>query len=79
MTWQTITNNPTWQYQDNPAQPDSASPFYPLWTKQTNGIRTVGSGAGAYEVYTQVRRVGDSDTVNLGELNKTFWDNHSVA
>lgn len=78
MAWQSITNNPDWEYNDNPPDPGAGSPLRALWLKQTGGIRTVGSGSGAYEIYTQVRKVGDGDSADRGELSKTFWDNHSV-
>lgn len=71
MAWVTITNNPTWEYDNAPADPGVGSPYRPLWLKQTNGIRTFQG----HEVYTKVRQVGTTvDT--MGEMSKTYWDNH---
>lgn len=74
MAWQSIPNNPNWEYQDSPPDPGANSPLRPLWLKQTNGIRTFGT----HEVYTQVRRIpedADDDNANRGEISKTYWDN----
>ena len=30
-----------------------------------------------HSVYTQTRKVGDSNTANRGELSKSFWDAQS--
>lgn len=74
MAWVTITNNPIWEYDNNPPDPGVDSPYYELWTEQTNGIRTF---KGGHQVYVKCRRVGTTvDTA--GELSKTYWDNHSV-
>jgi len=72
MAWVAITNNPYWEYDNNPPDPGVGSPYRPLWLKQTAGIRTSPSGR---EVYVKCRRVGTTvDTA--GEISKTFWDNH---
>lgn len=71
MAWVAITNNPNWEYDNAPADPGVGSPYRPLWLKQTSGVRTFKG----HEVYTKVRRVGDSPTTNRGELSKTYWDN----
>ena len=70
MAWVTITNNPVWEYDNNPPDPGLNSPYKPLWLKQTNGIRTTRG----HEVYTKVRRVGTT-VETAGELSKTYWDN----
>lgn len=70
MAWVTITNNPVWEYDNNPPDPGLNSPYRPLWSKQTNGIRTTRG----HEVYTKVRRVGTT-VETAGELSKTYWDN----
>ncbi len=51
MAWVAIPNNPDWEYNNNPTDPGVGSPHRALWLKQTNGIRTFGSGAGAHQVY----------------------------
>ena len=72
MAWVAITNNPNWEYNNQPTDPSNvASSLRPLWLKQTSGIRTFKG----HEVYTQVRRVGDPPQANRGELSKTYWDN----
>lgn len=72
MAWVAVTNNPTWEYDNAPADPGVGSPYRPLWLKQTAGIRTTRG----HEVYTKVRRVGDAPNANRGEMSKTYWDNH---
>ena len=73
MAWVLITNNPSWEYQNAPADPGVTKPQQrKLWLKSTNGIRTTGGTS----VYTQVRKVGDGPTANRGEMSKTYWDNH---
>jgi len=74
MAWVAITNNPNWQYNNSPEDPGAGSPLRALWLKQTNGIRTIGSGAGAHQVYSEVRRVGDTTNRSRGELSKSYWD-----
>ena len=77
MAWVTITNNPSWQYNNAPADPGANSPLRPLWLKQTSGVRTTNGHA----VYTDVRKTVNSasgtSTVSMGEISKTFWDNVS--
>jgi len=72
MAWVAVNHNPYFEYDNAPPDPGADSPLRPLWLKQTAGIRTVGSGAGSYEIYASVRRVGE--TTPCGELNKTYWD-----
>jgi len=75
MAWVGITNNPVWEYDNTPADPGGpSSPYYNLWLKQTNGIRTVTYGGVTFEVYTKCRRVG-STVETMGEISKTYWDN----
>jgi len=71
MAWVAVTNNTTWEYDNNPTSPGVSSPYYDLWSEQTNGIRT----HGAHSVYTKCRIVGTTvDTA--GELSKSYWDAH---
>ncbi|REK59987.1 MAG: hypothetical protein DWQ49_07095 [Bacteroidetes bacterium] len=73
MAWVTITNNPTWQYNNAPANPGTDNKFKKaLWDLQTNGIRSTGQN---HEVYVEVRKVGDTNRTR-GEMSKTYWDNH---
>ena len=73
MAWVTITNNPTWQYNNAPANPGTGNKFKKtLWDLQTNGIRSTGQ---SHEVYVEVRKVGDTNRTR-GEMSKTYWDNH---
>jgi len=73
MAWQSITNNPTWEYDNNPPDPGGAQHY--LWTKQVNGIRTVTDGTSSIEIYTKCRKKTHIHVETMGELNKTFWDN----
>lgn len=73
MAWVDVPNNQYWEYDNAPADPGVDSPFYELWAKQSNGIRDEGS----FEVYTKARKKG-STADTMGELNKTFFDNHPV-
>ena len=68
MAWIKITNNPLWEYDNNPSDPGGALTY--LWSKQTAGIRTNTDGM---EIYTNCRMIGESVTTR-GELNKTYWD-----
>ena len=77
MAWVAIPNNPNWEYDNAPPDPGADSPLRPLWLKQTAGIRTFGTGPGAHQVYTRVRRVGDGPDADRGELSKTFWDSRA--
>lgn len=74
MAWVTIPNNSQWEYDNAPADPGASSPYYELWLKQTNGVRTETHGSVTYEVYTKCRRIG-STVETQGEINKTYWDN----
>lgn len=74
MAWITIPNNPAWEYNNNPPNPGATSGQYPLWLKQTGGVRTNSNGE---KVYTEVRLVGTlavGSNGTMGELSKTFWD-----
>ena len=70
MAWVNIPNNPEWEYDNAPADPGVDSPYYELWTKQTNGIREFYG----HEVYVKCRLIG-STVDTMGEISKTFWDN----
>ena len=77
MAWKNIANNPYWDYNDNPPNPGPTSGLYPLWLKQTAGIRTNPNGE---QVYTDVRMVGHpalGSNETMGELSKTYWDSKS--
>ena len=76
MAWVAVPNNPQWEYNNSPSDPGVGSPHRALWLIQTNGVRTFGSGSGAHQVYTEVRKVGDT-TRTRGELSKTFWDSRA--
>ncbi len=83
MAWVTITNNPSWQYDNSPPDPGANSPLRPLWLKQTNGIRTTNGHA----VYTSVRKtIATAGTVtfavtvsNPGSGNKYYIDSGGPA
>ena len=69
--WNTIPQNPIWQYDSDPPDPGGAQSA--RWATGTNGIRTNGRGD---EIYTNVRHrifhVGRPSRPN--EISKTFWD-----
>jgi len=71
MAWTKYCKYPNWEYDNAPADPGVGSPYRDLWLKQTAGIRTNSDGN---QIYTKVRRVGDSPAANRGELSKTYWD-----
>jgi len=72
MAWVTITNNPTWEYDNNP--PDPGGALSTLWSTGTNGIRTSPSGD---QIYMNCRMVGTTSESVPSEINKTFWDAQS--
>ena len=43
-----------------------------LWALSSNGVRTIG----ATSVYVQVRKTGDANDANRGEISKSYWDAH---
>ena len=61
-TWNTIPQNPFWQYDSNPSNPGTG----------TNGIRTSRFG----QVYTHVRHrtLHAGRASEPSEISKTFWD-----
>ena len=73
MAWVNIPNLSGWQYQNAPADPGATLPQQrKLWALSSNGVRTIGSTS----VYVQVRKVGDANDANRGEISKSYWDAH---
>lgn len=60
MAWVTIPNNPNWEYENTDTNLGAVA-----------GVRQFRT----HQVYTKTRRVG-SNKDTMGELSKTFWDNH---
>ena len=69
MAWVTITNNETWEYDNDP--PDPGGALTALWSTGTAGIRVNQSGD---EIYMNVRKVGSGMPSVPSEINKTYWD-----
>ena len=60
--WNTIPQNPFWQYDSDPPDPSTG----------TNGIRTTSAGI---EIYTNVRHRASAPSTSVrSEMNKTFLD-----
>tara|TARA_B100001939_G_C16524660_1_gene439393 strand:+ start:75 stop:299 length:225 start_codon:yes stop_codon:yes gene_type:complete len=74
MAWVSIPNNSNWEYQNSPPDPGATSALRRLWLQQTGGIRTESTGS---QIYTHVRKVGDANDANRGELSKSYWDAQS--
>ena len=73
MAWVNIPNLSGWQYQNAPADPGASLPQQrKLWAKSSGGVRTTGGTS----VYVQVRKVGDANDANRGEISKSYWDAH---
>ena len=73
MAWVNIPNLSGWQYQNAPADPGASLPQQrKLWAKSSNGVRTTGGTS----VYVQVRKTGDANDANRGEISKSYWDAH---
>ena len=73
MAWVNIPNLSGWQYQNAPADPGASLPQQrKLWALSSGGVRTIGSTS----VYVQVRKVGDANDANRGEISKSYWDAH---
>lgn len=68
MAWRKIPANPYWQFNDNPAP----GKLQQLWENMevVGGVRTDGIN----QVFAQVRRVGDSDDADRGEISATYWN-----
>jgi len=73
MAYVNITNLTGWQYDNAPADPGAGHPHRPLWLKSSNGIRQFKNGT---EVYVKTKKTADANTVNRGEISKTFWNAH---
>ena len=65
--WNTILQNPIWQYDSDPPNPGTG----------TNGIRTSSSGE---QIYTHVRhKTLQAPRASVpSEMNKTFWDTIAI-
>ena len=73
MAWVNIPNLSGWQYQNAPADPGATLPQQrKLWALSSGGVRTIGSTS----VYVKVRKVGDANDANRGEISKSYWDAH---
>ena len=73
MAWVAIPNLSGWEYQNAPSDPGAGLPQQrKLWALSSNGVRTIG----ATSVYVQVRKTGDANDANRGEISKSYWDNH---
>ena len=73
MAWVAIPNLSGWEYQTAPADPGAGLPQQrKLWALSSNGVRTIG----ATSVYVQVRKTGDANDANRGEISKSYWDAH---
>tara|TARA_B100000035_G_scaffold296951_1_gene289313 strand:+ start:1632 stop:1850 length:219 start_codon:yes stop_codon:yes gene_type:complete len=72
MAYVNITNLSGWQYDNAPPDPGVGHPHRNLWLKSSNGIRTTGG----HSVYVKTKKTTDANTVNRGEISKTFWDAH---
>lgn len=68
MAWREIPANPYWQFNDDP----SPTKLQEIWENMevVGGVRTDGIN----QVFAQVRRVGDPDDANRGELSATYWN-----
>lgn len=68
MAWREIPENPYWHFNDSP----DVTKLQELWENMSfvGGVRTDGPN----QIYVQVRRVGDSDDANRGEINATYWN-----
>ena len=74
-TWNTILQDPIWQYDSDP--PDPGGALSTLWQTGTNGIRTNESGD---EIYMNVRhKTLQAPRASVpSELNKTYLDTIAV-
>lgn len=68
MAWREIPANPYWHFNDNP----EPTKLQELWSNMeiVGGVRTDGIN----QVFAQVRRVGDSDDADRGEISATYWN-----
>lgn len=65
MAWKQIPGNPNWQFNDDPQ-------LTVRWQSMgyVNGVRT----DGVNQIYAQVRRNGDPDNANRGEISATYYN-----
>jgi hypothetical protein len=68
MSWKQIPGNPNWEFNDDP----QITSRWNNVANHTGGVRT--NASGSYQIYSQVRRVGDSDTVDRGEICATHFN-----
>lgn len=68
MSWREIPGNPYWNFKDDPVP----TKLQDLWENMAfiGGVRTDGPN----QIFAQVRRVGDSDDANRGEMSATYWN-----
>ena len=68
MAWRAIPKNPDWQFNDTPKRKKNNS----LWENMdfVGGVRTDGEN----QIFVQVRRAGDPDDADDGEISATYWN-----
>lgn len=68
MTWRKIPGNSYWEFNDNP----DPGKLQSIWSNMgfVNGVRTDGQN----QIFAQVRKVGESDTTDRGEMSATYWN-----
>ena len=73
MAYVNITNLTGWQYDNAPPDPGAGFPQQrKLWAKSSGGIRTTGGTS----IYVKTKKTADANTVNRGEISKSYWDAH---
>jgi len=73
MAYVNITNLAGWQYDNAPPDPGAGFPQQrKLWAKSSGGVRTTGGTS----IYVKTKKTTDANTVNRGEISKTYYDNH---
>ena len=71
MAYVNITNLAGWQYDNAPPDPGAGFPQQrKLWAKSSGGIRTTGGTS----IYVKTKKTTDANTVNSGEISKSYWD-----
>jgi len=73
MAYVNIPNLAGWQYDNAPADPGAGFPQQrKLWAKSSGGIRTTGGTS----IYVKTKKTTDANTVNRGEISKSYYDAH---
>ena len=73
MAYVNITNLSGWQYDNAPPDPGATKPQQrKLWAKSSGGIRTTGGTS----IYVKTKKTTDANTVNRGEISKSYYDAH---